>query len=116
MNRSRTGLSGASSQAGLSLASGRSWTCINSWDAIAAVAHECCPYLISLTDCQRRSDRAWDWPPVAKGNSLRMRVAQRTLVVIFALLAFGLRLYRLDHQPLRGDESFSIQFFAHELD
>lgn len=45
-----------------------------------------------------------------------MRVSQRTLIVIFALLAFGLRLYRLDHQPLRGDESFTIQFSAHGLD
>ncbi|HJX38385.1 MAG TPA: glycosyltransferase family 39 protein, partial [Anaerolineae bacterium] len=45
-----------------------------------------------------------------------MPVSQRALVVIFALLAFALRLYRLDHQPLRGDESFSIQFSAHELD
>ncbi|HUS71187.1 MAG TPA: glycosyltransferase family 39 protein [Anaerolineae bacterium] len=45
-----------------------------------------------------------------------MRVSQRTLVVIFALLAFALRLYRLDHQPLHGDESFTIQFSAHGPD
>jgi mannosyltransferase len=37
------------------------------------------------------------------------------LVLSLTLLAFALRLYRLDYQPLRGDESFSIQFSAHEL-
>jgi mannosyltransferase len=47
---------------------------------------------------------------------LRTRLPQRTLIVILALLAFGLRVYRLDHQPLRGDESFTIQFSAHGLD
>jgi hypothetical protein len=45
-----------------------------------------------------------------------MRVSQRTLVVIFALLAFGLRLYRPDHQRLRGDEALTIQFSAHRPD
>jgi 4-amino-4-deoxy-L-arabinose transferase-like glycosyltransferase len=38
------------------------------------------------------------------------------LIICLTLLAFALRLYRLDYQPLRGDESFSIQFSAHELE
>jgi mannosyltransferase len=37
------------------------------------------------------------------------------LLVCLTLLAFALRLYRLDYQPLWGDESFSIQFSAHEV-
>ncbi|MDH4209108.1 MAG: glycosyltransferase family 39 protein, partial [Anaerolineae bacterium] len=44
------------------------------------------------------------------------RVSLRALILIFVMLAFGLRIYRLDYQPLRGDESFSIQFSAHALD
>jgi mannosyltransferase len=38
------------------------------------------------------------------------------LVLSLTILAFALRLYRIDYQPLRGDESFSIQFSAHELE
>ncbi len=38
------------------------------------------------------------------------------LILSLTILAFALRLYRLDYQPLRGDESFSIQFSAHELE
>jgi 4-amino-4-deoxy-L-arabinose transferase-like glycosyltransferase len=38
------------------------------------------------------------------------------LLLSLTALAFVLRLYRLDYQPLRGDESFSIQFSAHELE
>ena len=47
---------------------------------------------------------------------MRRLLSLRTLILISALLAFGLRIYRLDCQPLRGDESFSIQFSAHQLD
>ena len=36
-------------------------------------------------------------------------------MLLLVLLAFALRLYRLDSQPLRGDESFTIQFSAHSL-
>ena len=32
------------------------------------------------------------------------------------LVALGLRIYGLDHQPLRGDGSFTIQFSACGLD
>lgn len=35
------------------------------------------------------------------------------IVLLLVLVAFALRLYRLDYQPLRGDESFGIQFAAH---
>jgi mannosyltransferase len=35
------------------------------------------------------------------------------MVLLLVLVAFALRLYRLDFQPLRGDESFTIQFSAH---
>ena len=35
------------------------------------------------------------------------------IVLLLVLVAFSLRLYRLDYQPLRGDESFGIQFAAH---
>ena len=44
-----------------------------------------------------------------KGNSLP------AIILLLTLLAFALRLYRLDYQPLRGDESFTIQFSAHSL-
>jgi mannosyltransferase len=37
------------------------------------------------------------------------------IVLVLVLVAFGLRLYRLDSQPLRGDESFTIQFSSHPL-
>jgi mannosyltransferase len=47
---------------------------------------------------------------------LTERVSLRALILISVMLAFGLRLYRLDHQPLRGDESFTVQFSAHGLD
>jgi 4-amino-4-deoxy-L-arabinose transferase-like glycosyltransferase len=46
----------------------------------------------------------------------RKLVSSRFLLLLFVLVAFGLRIYHLDYQPLRGDESFSIQFSAHELD
>ncbi len=35
------------------------------------------------------------------------------IVLLLVLVAFALRLYRLDYQPLRGDESFGIQFATH---
>ncbi|MGB3905269.1 MAG: glycosyltransferase family 39 protein [Anaerolineae bacterium] len=35
------------------------------------------------------------------------------IVLLLVLVAFALRLYKLDYQPLRGDESFGIQFAAH---
>jgi hypothetical protein len=37
------------------------------------------------------------------GVALRERVSLRALILISVMLAFGLRLYRLDHRPLRGD-------------
>jgi 4-amino-4-deoxy-L-arabinose transferase-like glycosyltransferase len=47
---------------------------------------------------------------------LRRLVSLPLVLLLLTLLAFGLRVYGLDYQPLRGDESFSIQFSAHELD
>lgn len=35
------------------------------------------------------------------------------IMLLLVILGLGLRLYGLDSQPLRGDESFSIQFSAH---
>ena len=37
------------------------------------------------------------------------------IIFLLVLVAFALRLYRLDYQPLRGDESFTIQFSGHSL-
>lgn len=47
---------------------------------------------------------------------MRRLLSLPLLLLVFTLVAFGLRAYRLDHQPLRGDESFTIQFSAHGLD
>jgi mannosyltransferase len=47
---------------------------------------------------------------------LRRLASLPLVLLLLTLVAFGLRIYRLDHQPLRGDESFTIQFSAHELD
>lgn len=44
---------------------------------------------------------------MSRGNRLR------AALLLLVLLAFALRMYRLDYQPLRGDESFTIQFSAH---
>ena len=46
---------------------------------------------------------------------MRNRSVVLCTMLLLVLLAFALRLYRLDHQPLRGDESFTIQFSAHPL-
>ena len=47
---------------------------------------------------------------------MRRLLSWRLLLLALVVAAFGLRVYRLDYQSLRGDESFSIQFSAHELD
>ena len=52
MSCSQTGLPGASLQPGLRLATRRSWTSIDSCDALPAVSHECGPFLISADDAE----------------------------------------------------------------
>lgn len=37
------------------------------------------------------------------------------IVLLLTLLAFSVRLYGLDYSPLRGDESFGIQFASHSF-
>jgi len=44
---------------------------------------------------------------------LKKRSILPGLILLLILLAFALRLYRLDYQSLRGDESFTIWFSAH---
>ena len=44
---------------------------------------------------------------------MKERDLKPAIVLLLTLLAFALRLCRLDSQPLRGDESFGIQFAAH---
>ena len=44
------------------------------------------------------------------------RYAARTALLALLLLAFGLRLYRLDHQELRGDEAFGYFFSLRAYD
>ena len=46
---------------------------------------------------------------------MKKRNSLPAIILLLTLLAFALRLYRLDYQPLRGDESFTIQFSAHSL-
>jgi hypothetical protein len=44
-------------------------------------------------------------------SSVHTRRAQIALLLVL-LLAFGLRVYRLDVQPLRGDEAFAVRYWA----
>jgi mannosyltransferase len=44
---------------------------------------------------------------------LKDRDLRRALVLLLTLLGFALRVSLLDYHPLRGDESFGIQFAAH---
>jgi 4-amino-4-deoxy-L-arabinose transferase-like glycosyltransferase len=44
---------------------------------------------------------------------LKDRDLRRALVVLVTLLGFAVRVSLLDYHPLRGDESFGIQFAAH---